>query len=54
MFQIVFHGININKDEVVLDGSEAPIRIEAESLLASEELAPAAILNKVKLLLLYR
>ncbi|CAL9008689.1 unnamed protein product [Prunus brigantina] len=48
-FEIVFHGININKDEVVLDGSEAPIRIEAEALLASEELAPAAILNKIRI-----
>ncbi|TQE03902.1 hypothetical protein C1H46_010429 [Malus baccata] len=45
-FEIVFHGININKDEVVLDGSEGPIRIEAEALLASETLAPVAILNK--------
>ena len=49
-FQIVFHGISINKDEVVLDGSEGPARIEAEALLASETLAPVAILNKVKLL----
>lgn len=46
----MFHGINIDKKQVVLDGSEAPIRIDAEALLASERLAPSAILNKVKLL----
>lgn len=45
----MFHGININKEEVVLDGSEAPSRIDAEALLASEKLAPAALLNKVEL-----
>ena len=45
----MFHGININQEEVVLDGSEAPIRIHAEALLASEKLVPAAILNKVNL-----
>ncbi|KAE8694263.1 Tripeptidyl-peptidase 2 [Hibiscus syriacus] len=45
-FEIVFHGIGVNRTEVVLDGSEAPIRIEAEALLASEKLAPAATLNK--------
>lgn len=45
----MFHGISINKKEVVLDGSEAPIKIDAEALLASERLAPSAILNKVKL-----
>lgn len=48
--QIVFHGINVNKEELVLDGSEAPVRIEAEALLASEKLAPTATLSKVKLL----
>lgn len=45
-FQVVFHGIKVNQ-EVILDGSEAPVRIDAETLLASEELAPVAILNKV-------
>lgn len=45
----MFHGISIDKKEVVLDGSEAPIKIDAEALLASERLAPSAILNKVKL-----
>ncbi|XP_075650428.1 tripeptidyl-peptidase 2-like [Castanea sativa] len=48
-FEVVFHGININKEEVVLDGSEAPSRIDAEALLASEKLAPAALLNKLKI-----
>uniref|UniRef100_A0A5B6YUZ2 Tripeptidyl-peptidase 2 n=1 Tax=Davidia involucrata TaxID=16924 RepID=A0A5B6YUZ2_DAVIN len=47
-FEIGFHGININKDEVVLDGSEAPVRIDAEALLSSEKLVPAAILNKIR------
>ncbi|KAK8511926.1 hypothetical protein V6N12_074615 [Hibiscus sabdariffa] len=48
-FEIVFHGIGVNRKEVVLDGSEAPIRIEAEALLASEKLAPAAVLNKIRI-----
>ncbi|KAL5567987.1 hypothetical protein UlMin_024562 [Ulmus minor] len=48
-FEITFHGININQEEVVLDGSEAPIRIDAEALLASEKLVPAAILNKIRI-----
>lgn len=47
-FQIVFHGISTNKEEIVLDGSEAPIRIDAEALLSLENLAPAAVLNKVR------
>ncbi|KAG7016869.1 Tripeptidyl-peptidase 2 [Cucurbita argyrosperma subsp. argyrosperma] len=47
-FEVTFHGISTNKDEIVLDGSEAPVRIDAEALLASEKLTPAAILNKVK------
>lgn len=46
----MFHGIGVNKEDVVLDGSEAPIRIDAEALLASEKLAPAATLKKVKYL----
>nr|XP_010918543.1 tripeptidyl-peptidase 2 [Elaeis guineensis] len=48
-FEIVFHGININQEVVVLDGSEAPMRIVAKSLLASEKLVPAATLNKLKI-----
>ncbi|GAV79300.1 Peptidase_S8 domain-containing protein/TPPII domain-containing protein [Cephalotus follicularis] len=47
-FEVVFHGIGINKEEVALDGSAAPIRIDAETLLASEKLAPAANLNKIR------
>ncbi|GMN44594.1 hypothetical protein TIFTF001_013779 [Ficus carica] len=48
-FEIAFHGINIDKEEVLLDGSEAPIRIDAEALVTSEKLAPAAVLNKVRI-----
>ncbi|KAL0371710.1 UNVERIFIED_CONTAM: Tripeptidyl-peptidase 2 [Sesamum calycinum] len=48
-FEIAFHGININKDEIILDGSEAPVRIDAEALLSLENLAPAAVLNKVRI-----
>lgn len=33
---------------MLLDGGEAPVRIDARALLSSEELAPAAVLNKVK------
>ncbi|PIA53523.1 hypothetical protein AQUCO_00900248v1 [Aquilegia coerulea] len=47
-FEIVFHGINTNKEAVVLDGSEAPVRIDAKALLSSEKLAPVAILNKIR------
>jgi len=42
----VFHGIKANEG-IILDGSEAPVRIDTETLLVSEELAPVAILNKV-------
>ncbi|CAJ1977041.1 unnamed protein product [Sphenostylis stenocarpa] len=45
--EVMFHGIKVNQEEIVLDGSEAPIRIDAEALLASEKLAPVGILNKV-------
>lgn len=51
-YKMVFHGIDINKEEVILDGSEAPVRIDAEALLASEQLAPVATLNKVKYIML--
>ncbi|KAI3817994.1 hypothetical protein L1987_11796 [Smallanthus sonchifolius] len=47
-FEIAFHGIDVSKDEVILDGSEAPVRIEAQALLSSEKLAPAAKLNKIR------
>lgn len=46
--QVVFHGISINKEDIILDGSEAPIRIDAEALLSLENLSPAAVLNKVR------
>uniref|UniRef100_A0A3Q7FER2 Uncharacterized protein n=1 Tax=Solanum lycopersicum TaxID=4081 RepID=A0A3Q7FER2_SOLLC len=36
----------ISKEEVVLDGSEAPVRIDAEALLSTEKLVPSAVLNK--------
>ncbi|KAK3220700.1 hypothetical protein Dsin_014670 [Dipteronia sinensis] len=45
-FEIEFHGIDVNKDEVLLD--DAPVRIDATALLASERLAPNAILNKIR------
>ncbi|XP_058082097.1 tripeptidyl-peptidase 2 [Magnolia sinica] len=48
-FEIRFHGINTNKEEVVLDGSEAPIRIDAKALLSSEKLVPVANLNKIRI-----
>lgn len=48
-FQIVFHGIKASQEEIVLDGSEAPVRVDAEALLASEKLTPVANLNKVTL-----
>ncbi|XP_024992283.1 tripeptidyl-peptidase 2 isoform X2 [Cynara cardunculus var. scolymus] len=47
-FEIAFHGIDVSKDEVILDGSEAPVRIEAQALLSSEKLAPTAKLNKIR------
>uniref|UniRef100_A0A2P2LLV1 Tripeptidyl-peptidase 2 isoform X2 n=1 Tax=Rhizophora mucronata TaxID=61149 RepID=A0A2P2LLV1_RHIMU len=47
-FEVVFHGIDINKEEIMLDGSEAPVRIDVEALLASEKLKPAAMLNNIR------
>ncbi|WMV20533.1 hypothetical protein MTR67_013918 [Solanum verrucosum] len=47
-FEIAFRGINISKEEVVLDGSEAPVRIDAEALLSTEKLVPSAVLNKIR------
>ncbi|KAJ4838420.1 tripeptidyl-peptidase II Tpp2 [Turnera subulata] len=47
-FEIVFHGISVNKEEIILDGSDAPVRIDAEALLASERLSPVALLNKIR------
>ncbi|KAI9162128.1 hypothetical protein LWI28_024106 [Acer negundo] len=45
-FEIEFHGIDVNKDEVLL--GDAPVRIDATALLASERLAPYAVLNKIR------
>uniref|UniRef100_A0A7N0V8S6 Tripeptidyl-peptidase II n=1 Tax=Kalanchoe fedtschenkoi TaxID=63787 RepID=A0A7N0V8S6_KALFE len=47
-FEIFFHGIVVNKNEVLLDGSEGPLRIDAETQLSSEKLAPVASLNKLR------
>nr|XP_025886046.1 tripeptidyl-peptidase 2 [Solanum lycopersicum] len=47
-FEIAFRGIKISKEEVVLDGSEAPVRIDAEALLSTEKLVPSAVLNKIR------
>ncbi|KAJ8771388.1 hypothetical protein K2173_026565 [Erythroxylum novogranatense] len=47
-FEIVFHGIDLDKEEIILDGSEAPVRISVEALLSSEKLAPACTLNKIR------
>lgn len=47
-FEITFHGINISGETVILDGSEAPARVEAKSLLGSEKLVPSASLTKIK------
>ena len=38
---------------MILDGSEAPVRIEAQALLSSEKLAPTAKLNKVDSMLIF-
>jgi len=46
--QMEFHGISINNEEILLDGSEAPVRICVGGLLSSEKLVPSAILKKVK------
>ncbi|KAK1266677.1 hypothetical protein QJS04_geneDACA000427 [Acorus gramineus] len=48
-FKIEFHGISILNDAVVLDGSEAPIRIDAKALISSEKLVPAAILTTMRI-----
>ncbi|KAL4191574.1 hypothetical protein AMTRI_Chr07g81290 [Amborella trichopoda] len=48
-FEVEFHGINVNRAEVVLDGSEAGKRIEAKAVLSSEKLAPSAVLKKIRI-----
>nr|AFN53692.1 tripeptidyl peptidase II [Linum usitatissimum] len=47
-FEISFHGIDVTKEEIILDGSDAPVRIDTEALLASEKLSPVALLNKLR------
>ncbi|XP_047329580.1 tripeptidyl-peptidase 2 isoform X2 [Impatiens glandulifera] len=47
-FEIEFHGINVNKDEIVFDGSDAPVRVDVGTLLSSEKLSPAATLTKIR------
>ncbi|CAN0902776.1 Tripeptidyl-peptidase 2 [Linum grandiflorum] len=47
-FEISFHGIDVTKEEILLDGSDAPVRIDTEALLASEKLSPVALLNKLR------
>ncbi|ONK71943.1 uncharacterized protein A4U43_C04F14000 [Asparagus officinalis] len=47
-FEMVFHGISINGGTLLFDGSEAPVKIDAKSLLAAEKLVPSATLNKIK------
>ncbi|KAI3782564.1 hypothetical protein L2E82_12615 [Cichorium intybus] len=47
-FEIAFHGIDVSKSEVILDGSEAPVRVEARALLSYEKLTPIVKLNKVQ------
>lgn len=47
-FQIEFHGISINKKTLLLDGSDAPVRIDAKALLSSEKLDPSAVLKKLR------
>ncbi|KAL2324539.1 hypothetical protein Fmac_023597 [Flemingia macrophylla] len=46
--EVVFHGIKINQEEILLDGSEAPIKLDVEAPLATEKLAPVAILDKIR------
>ncbi|KAL7107112.1 hypothetical protein ACP275_06G033500 [Erythranthe tilingii] len=40
---------SVDFEEIILDGSEAPVRVDAEALLLLENLAPAAVLNKVRI-----
>ncbi|KAL2920688.1 Tripeptidyl-peptidase 2 [Bienertia sinuspersici] len=47
-FEIAFHGFKIKNDEIILGGSEAPVRIDVGSLLSSEKLVPSATLKKIR------
>ncbi|XP_078427505.1 tripeptidyl peptidase ii [Wolffia australiana] len=46
--EVMFHGINISEETVLIDGSEGPVRIVAKSMLTSEKLTPVATLQTVK------
>lgn len=48
-FEVEFHGVTVNNEEILLDGSEAPVRICVGGLLSSEKLVPSAILKKVRI-----
>ncbi|KAK1289335.1 hypothetical protein QJS10_CPB18g01565 [Acorus calamus] len=48
-FKIEFHGISVLNDAVILDGSEAPIRIDVKALISSEKLVPAATLTTMRI-----
>ncbi|KAH9603507.1 hypothetical protein KSS87_010023 [Heliosperma pusillum] len=48
-FEIEFHGVSISNEELMLGGSDAPVRIDVGSLLSSENLVPSASLNKVRI-----
>ncbi|GAB4858273.1 tripeptidyl-peptidase II Tpp2 [Ancistrocladus abbreviatus] len=47
-FEVEFHGISVNNEEIIFDGSDAPVRIDVGSLLSSEKLVPSAVLRKVR------
>ncbi|XP_031502252.1 tripeptidyl-peptidase 2 isoform X2 [Nymphaea colorata] len=47
-FEMEFHGIEADQEAVMLDGSEAPLRIEAKAPLSSEQLRPIAVLKKIR------
>ncbi|KAK9724622.1 hypothetical protein RND81_05G087400 [Saponaria officinalis] len=48
-FEIEFHGVSVSNEELILGGSEAPVRIDVGSLLSSENLVPLASLKKVRI-----
>ncbi|XP_074282195.1 tripeptidyl-peptidase 2 [Silene latifolia] len=48
-FEIEFHGVSISNEELMLGGSDAPVKVDVGSLLSSENLVPSASLNKVRI-----
>ncbi|KMT16382.1 hypothetical protein BVRB_3g055270 [Beta vulgaris subsp. vulgaris] len=48
-FEIAFHGFKVKNEEIILCGSEAPVRIDVGSLLSSEKLVPSAMLKKIRI-----